>query len=208
MAVHKTRARHVIVAQQSVHPTSGTLRVFKHFTRLQVFPLPNGVHARPLAGNASRWLPVVKHKIMNKSEKWKYISELDEELLQGGIILSEWSTFLIRDADIAFCNGAYLAAILTAVAGIESHLRFEYQNNKNEKHLGLYELIENSPIDDDLRQELHKLRKFRNQWVHVNEPRDDQKLLESPSQIEKEIETIAKAAIKLLRRAIYLEQWV
>ena len=110
---------------------------------------------------------------MIENEKWKYISELDDELLQGGAILSEWSTFLIRDDDTAFCNGAYLATILTAAAGIESHLRFEYQIQNNEKYLGLYELIEISSIDNSLKQELHNLRKYRNQWVHVNEPQDD-----------------------------------
>lgn len=145
---------------------------------------------------------------MNEREKRKYISELDEELLQGGAILSEWSTFLIKDSDIAFCSGAYLAAILTAVAGIESHLRFEYDNHRNEKHPSLYALIENSPIDFDLKQELHKLRKFRNEWVHVNDPQDNQKLLENSSQIDSELETIAINAIKLLRQVIYLEQWI
>lgn len=145
---------------------------------------------------------------MNESEKWKYILELDEELLQGGVILSEWSSFLIRDADTAFGNGAYLATILTAVAGIVSHLRFEYQNQNNEKHLGLYELIEISPIDNSLKQELHNLRKYRNQWGHVNEPQDDQKLLDNSFQIESEIEIVATKAIKLLQQVIYLEQWV
>ena len=145
---------------------------------------------------------------MNESEKWKYIVELDEELLQGGVILSEWSTFLIRDADTAFCNGAHLAAIVTAMAGIESHLRYEYQNGKNKKHQGLYELIDSSPIDDDLKKDLHRLRKFRNQWVHVNEPQDDEKLLENPSQVESDIEAVAIKAVRLLRQVIYLEQWI
>lgn len=145
---------------------------------------------------------------MNEIEKRKYIVELDEELLRGGVILSEWSTFLIRDADTAFCNGAYLAAILTAVAGIESHLRFEYQGCENKQNEGLYELICSSPIENDLKKELHLLRKFRNQWVHVNEPQDDEKLLENPSQIESEIEAVATKAIRLLRQVIYLEQWI
>jgi hypothetical protein len=145
---------------------------------------------------------------MNEKEKWEYILELDDELLTGGVTLSEWSTFLIRNADIAFCSGANLAAILTAVAGIESHLRFEYCDSSCGKRQGLYDLIESSPIGDQLAQELHSLRKYRNQWVHVNEPKDDQALLESPSIIEEEIEDVAKNAIKLLRKVIYLEQWI
>ncbi|MCM1567491.1 MAG: hypothetical protein NC238_16410 [Dehalobacter sp.] len=145
---------------------------------------------------------------MNEDEKWKYIVDLDDELLQGGVILSEWSTFLINDADTAFCKGAYLATILTAVAGIESHLRFEYQNQTHKKDLCLYELIEYSPIVNELKQELHALRKYRNQWVHVNEPQDDEELLDNPSKVENEIEMVAINAIKLLRQVIYMEQFV
>ncbi len=145
---------------------------------------------------------------MEENEKWNYILELDEELLKGGVILSEWSTFLIKDTDIAFCSGAYLAAILTATAGIESHLRFEYQNQSKEKPTELFDLIEKSSIDDTLKDEIHNLRKYRNLWVHVNEPQDDQKLLDNPSQVESEIEMIAIKAIKLLRQVIYLEQFI
>lgn len=30
---------------------------------------------------------------MTEEQKWDYINQLDEELLRGGVILSEWTTF-------------------------------------------------------------------------------------------------------------------
>ena len=62
---------------------------------------------------------------MTEEDKWQYLVELDERLLQGGVILSEWATFLIKDADTAFVGGAHLASITTALAGVETHLRAE-----------------------------------------------------------------------------------
>ena len=63
---------------------------------------------------------------MHRTEQQKsnFINKLDDELFIGGVILSEWSTFLIRDADSAFTAGAHLA-ILNTPAGIESHLKSE-----------------------------------------------------------------------------------
>ena len=143
---------------------------------------------------------------MNEQEKWEYINKLDEELLIGGVILSEWSTFLIKDAETAFCNDANLAAILVAVAGIESHLRFEYFTEPSEKNYRLYDLINNAPIPDELKEELHKLRKYRNKWVHVENPNDDEELLNKPEYVEEELEDMAQFAIRLLLQTIYLEQ--
>jgi uncharacterized protein (DUF952 family) len=58
--------------------------------------------------------------------RWTLLLEWDEELLLGGVILSERSTFLVQDADRAFCAGADLAALFAAQAAMESHLRYEY----------------------------------------------------------------------------------
>jgi len=49
---------------------------------------------------------------MNKDERWKHLVALDEELLKGGVILSEWCSFIVREADSAFVHGAHLASIL------------------------------------------------------------------------------------------------
>jgi len=145
---------------------------------------------------------------MNEQEKWEYINTLDDELLIGNVILSEWSTFLIRDAETAFCKGANLAAISVAVAGIESHLRFEYFRDSTEKRLRLYDLIENAPIPHELKADLHKLRQYRNKWVHVEDPEDDQELLDRPEYVEEELEKMARLAIRALLQTIYLEQGI
>jgi len=48
---------------------------------------------------------------MNTNEKWNYIVELDDKLLTGGVMHSEWSSIMVREADTAFANGAHLAAV-------------------------------------------------------------------------------------------------
>jgi hypothetical protein len=145
---------------------------------------------------------------MNSDERRDYINKLDDELLMGGVMLSEWSTFLIRDADDAFCSGANLAAILVSQAAIESHLRYEYIDNPAATKLSFYALIEQSPIPDALKAELHTLRKYRNKWVHVNDPNEDADLLKRPEYYEKELEQMALLAIRVLREVIYQEQWL
>lgn len=137
---------------------------------------------------------------MNEEERWAHLVALDEELLRGGVILSEWCAFIVREADTAFVKGAHLASILTAVSGIETYLRAEYRETGKE---GLFELIEKAPIDSKLKIDLHKLRKYRNKWVHVEEPWDNDLVLESPEMLDSEIEEIAFFAARLLRRTIY-----
>lgn len=142
---------------------------------------------------------------MTQDEKWNFILKLDEELLVGGVILSEWSTFLIRDADTAFASGAHLAAILTALASIESHLKYEYGSKQRER---LVQLIDAASITEELRAELHALRRYRNQWVHVTDPHEDADLLSNPEAHEAELEQMATRAIRALRQIIYTEQWI
>jgi len=129
-------------------------------------------------------------------------------LLLGGVMLSEWSTFLIKDADEAFCNGAYLATVLVSQAAIESHLRYEYFDGQTSKRLGFFELIEQSPVPSDLKDEMHTLRKYPNKWAHVNDPKEDGDLLVRPEYHEIELEKMAILAARTLRQVIYHEQWI
>ncbi|QNH05157.1 hypothetical protein HNQ27_21185 [Pseudomonas sp. B11D7D] len=142
---------------------------------------------------------------MTENERWAHLVALDDELLKGGVILSEWCTFIVRDADTAFANGAHLAAILTAVSGIETYLRSEYSKTGRER---LVELINIAEIDASLKTDLHTLRKYRNKWVHVDNPREDEELLEHPETVEDELEEMAFFAVRALRRTIYENQWV
>jgi hypothetical protein len=47
---------------------------------------------------------------MNEEQRLAFISELDDELLNGGVILSEWCSFIVSEADIAFVASAHLGA--------------------------------------------------------------------------------------------------
>lgn len=142
---------------------------------------------------------------MTVDKRWEYIVSLDEELLLGGVILSEWSAFLIRDADVAFVHGAHLASIITAMAGIETHLRYEDDVGAR---IRLVDLIDKANIDEDLRAELHHIRRYRNKWVHVQEPANDDKLLDTPEKYEAELEIMSRRAIRALRRVIYTDPLV
>ena len=93
---------------------------------------------------------------MNQDECWAQLVALDEDLLKGGVILSEWCSFIVREADTAFANGAHLASILTAVSGIETYLRSEHSETGKER---LVDLINRASIDSSLKDDLHFLRK-------------------------------------------------
>ena len=141
---------------------------------------------------------------MTEEDKWQYLTDLDERLLQGGAVLSEWAAFLIRDADTAFVGGAHLASIITGLAGVETHLRGESGSSKQR----LVELIDRSDLEEDLKQELQVLRKYRNKWVHVDDPWDDDTLLESPEKHELELEEMARRCAVAVRRTIYTNPWI
>lgn len=120
-------------------------------------------------------------------------------------MLSEWCSFIVREADAAFATGANLAAILTSVAGIETYLRSEYSYGKRES---LFSMIDTAPIADSLRSDLHRLRMYRNRWVHVADPEDDQDIQKNPEKYSAELEDMARFAITVLRQVIYENQCV
>jgi len=142
---------------------------------------------------------------MNEQERRHRITRMDEELPEGQVFLSGWCTFIVKETDTAFVRGAFLAAILTAVAGIETYLRAEYRANARK---GLNDLINDAAIDEDLRQDLHTLRKYRNKWVHVNDPWNDDMLIQPPEELRDELERTAYFAVTTLRRMMYDHQWI
>jgi hypothetical protein len=142
---------------------------------------------------------------MIEDARWEQLVALDEELLKGGVILSEWCCFIVREADIAFAKGAHLASILTAVSGIETYLRSEHAETGKER---LFDLINNASITTDLKNDLHALRKYRNKWVHIDAPWDDASFLNNPSEMGLELEKMAYFAARALRRTIYENQWI
>ena len=129
--------------------------------------------------------------------------QLDTDLLRGGVVLSEWCARLVRESDIAFVAGAYLAALLTAMAAIETFLRSEALSRKR-----LMDLVAESELDRALVSTLHELRIYRNKWVHVDDPWDDESLLQRPGEIDRELESRAFAAVKALRQVVYSDPWI
>ena len=142
---------------------------------------------------------------MSEEQRRHYLFELDDELLIGGVALSEWCSFIVYEADTAFVAGAHLATIVTAMAGIETYLRSAFPESRR---MTLYELIEQSPIADSLKFDIHTLRKYRNRWVHISDPEDDQDILEHPEKYIQELELRARKAVRTLRETIYENQWL
>ncbi len=142
---------------------------------------------------------------MTEEERWQHLNELDDSILKGGVVLSGWCTFIVHEADLAFAKGAMLASILTAVSGIEIYLRSEYSSTDRDT---LFNLINSAPIDKQLKEDLHILRIYRNNWVHVEEPWQDRELERTSEPLMAELEEMALFAAKTLRRTIYENQWV
>ena len=132
---------------------------------------------------------------MNSIEREAYLLSLDDELLIGGVILSEWCSEIVRQADLAFIGSADLAVVLTAVAGAETHLRSEYATGKRQR---LANLIDESPIKTELKADLHRLRRYRNKWVHVDQPWNDGPLIERPEAVGTELKDMAVFACRVL----------
>ena len=131
--------------------------------------------------------------------------QLDDELLKGGVVLSEWCAFLIRESDEAFAAGAYLSSLLTTMSAIETFLRSESHIGRKKR---LVDLIEHSGLELELINTLNDLRLYRNRWVHIEDPWDDDELLTSPEAMEQELASKALVGVRALRRVLYSNQWV
>lgn len=141
---------------------------------------------------------------MNKDERRKYLVSLDEELLCGGVVFSEYIAELIRNADISFENGAYWSAIITSVAAIEGYFKSELNTNSKR----LVDLINESNFSFNDIELLHNLRRYRNQIVHIKDPCDDEIILNSYEEFSLNEECVAKEAIRLLRYVVYSEPFI
>lgn len=142
---------------------------------------------------------------MKELKGWDYINALEEKYQKGGYILSEYVTKLVQSCDLAFCVEANIAVIITATSAIETYLKSEYFIKGK---VNAYDAIEISDFSLEIKKRLHELRKYRNSWVHVNEPWNDSALLENSDQDDAEIELWARKSLELLRIVIYDNPWV
>lgn len=143
--------------------------------------------------------------VMNEEERWNYLLTLDDELLKGGVILSEWCSLMVRESDLAFAKGAFLSSIITAVSAIETYLRSEYETAKKDS---LFQILQKADFDKELANEINTIRQFRNKFVHVDNPWHDQPLLEDEQFVTDNIEKMAFRAVKALRKTLYSSQFI
>lgn len=142
---------------------------------------------------------------MNTSERMQYFIDLEDELLLGGVAFSEWCTFILKSVYDAFIGGADLATIITVTACIETYFITE---NSNDKGKNLAKLIEEADfLSDKEKVSLHKLRKYRNSWVHVDRI-DDSDLLINEQRYDKEVEEMSILSIRLLHIVLFSNPFV
>ncbi|NBB78612.1 MAG: hypothetical protein GVY36_04100 [Verrucomicrobia bacterium] len=126
-------------------------------------------------------------------EEWERIIEL-----RAPDPASEWVTKLSYDAIEAFLHHLDIASILTTTATIETLLRLEDPNIRNFRRL-----IERSKLNEGDKLRLNSLRAYRNQWVHVNKPFDDEHLHTNTKNAEEELSYMAKTGIEVMYTLIY-----
>lgn len=95
--------------------------------------------------------------------------DIQEDVLKGGICIQDWTTFQLENAYIAYCAGANLACVVMCQAAIESYIR----DDEKLSDRSFYDLIENSSFNTNIKTKHHKLRGYRNKWVHINDKDND-----------------------------------
>lgn len=137
---------------------------------------------------------------MNKSERENYFLMQEDELLLGGVMFSEWCTFISKSVYDAFVNGADLATIITAMTCIETYLRSEdpYNNKKT-----LTQLIDEAfLLDVETKKQLHILRRYRNGWVHADRG-DDTEILDNEEKYIEELEAMSCLSIRMMFTVLF-----
>jgi Uncharacterized conserved protein len=171
---------------------------------------------RPLESYGLKYAPqsFVYISIPNKKEEMakhdktyreQYFLEQEELLLKGGASFSEWCTFISKSVYDAFVNGADLATIITAMACIETYLKAEIDEYRNNN---LVSLIDTYPFfNEEVKQQLHRLRKYRNSWVH-DDSIDDVPILSNQPQYIEEVEKMAFLAVKLMLTVLFSQPYI
>lgn len=136
--------------------------------------------------------------------RWSFILSLDDALLKGGAITSAKTDLLVQNVDIAYCNGAPLAAIILATSAIEAHLRFDLQVDES---TNLASLIDRSALGTSLIEDLHALRRERNRWVHPREEEGDDWIYDDVAGL-RTLDALARSAVRLVRLVLYDNPWV
>ncbi|HKI44607.1 MAG TPA: hypothetical protein VKA08_04645 [Balneolales bacterium] len=135
------------------------------------------------------------------SETWqareKWLQETEESFQHplASYLLSAQGTYLARDMDITFCAGAWAAVIIIAHAVVDAWLR--------DTELGDYKSSSYKLFGED--EDLHWLRKRRNQLVHVHENQTtfDEAELHRIEENFESMEPEARRAVRIAFRVMY-----
>ena len=135
----------------------------------------------------------------NKTNKREQtLLDIQDDVLKGGICVQDWTTFQLENAYISYCAGANLSCIVMCQATIESFMRDDEQLSDRI----FYDLIENSSYNQDMKEKLHTLRKYRNKWAHINE-QNNEFLID-----EKELEKMALFSYRLALEVFHYYPYV
>ena len=142
---------------------------------------------------------------MTQNERERYWMSLEEELLLGGAAFSAWCTFITKDVYAAFIAEADLSTVVMSLACIETYFKTE---NPDLHGKSLCSIIDyDNSLSDDEKLALHKLRKYRNKWVHMYSL-DDDEILEDETPFVFEAEKMACLAVKMLLTVLFMNQFV
>lgn len=109
----------------------------------------------------------------------------------GGYSLSDHSTALFMDMQMAFCAGAWISVIVMSISVIDAHLReTEADNNSIGTAKLLQEFYQGEEID--------WLRKLRNRYVHHNLEKPFLEMNYNQASLEKDAYKAMKMTISAL----------
>jgi hypothetical protein len=135
-------------------------------------------------------------------EVWQERQQWVEELIfsyenkGGSYLLSEQACALTADVQSAFCAGAWVAVVVLAVSVVDAQLQETEVPGFKGNTKDLIDVLGLNP-------KLHRLRKRRNQLVHVNI--DNPAItVDQQSAERKDLEAEAREAIELMFEAFFI----
>ena len=135
----------------------------------------------------------------NKEVWQKRRTWLDNELEQAetgfSYLVSDHSTALFMDMQIAYCSGAWISVVIMSVSVIDAHLR---ETEATDSKIGTAKLLTEYYEGEDI----DWLRQLRNKYVHHNL---DNPILEMNDWFDKQnqLELNATKAIKMTIKALF-----
>jgi hypothetical protein len=117
--------------------------------------------------------------------------------------MSDFASELIRNADLCFASGAFVACLVMSGATIETSLREEGTDGDR-----FIELIDASDFDASTKAAMHELRRERNRWVHIDNPWGECDLEDQYGRGHPDLESKCKGALRLMRSVVYSAPWL